>query len=416
MWLSSEGCRFNTGAIVDLSAGRTTYRANGMTQAIDGLRSRAVQAAPSITRALANAAMGAEGLIPLWFGEPNEPTPQFICDTAARSLAAGETFYAEGLGRPYLRQALADYMSDLYGREIGLHRVAVTVSGGNALNLAFQSVLEDGDTVATLTPAFPNLLAIPRLQGAQLITHKLENRDGRWHLDVDAFLETVKPAKVVLINSPSNPTGFMLNRTEIAHIMAVLRERGTWLISDEVYARIVFEGTAAPSFLEVAEPEDRLIVVNSFSKSWAMTGWRLGWLTLPPSLTPIVEKIAEFSIASAPPFAQRAGVTALQEGEAFIAQTAENYRAARAMVLQRLGEHPRVHCPDIDSTFYAFFKIDGVEDSVAFARQLITEAKIGLAPGDAFHMQDPGWFRLCFAQSPAQLSEALDRLIAYIDR
>lgn len=298
-------------------------------EAKQGLESRAIQVPPSITRELANAAMSVEGLIPLWFGEPNIPTPKFICDEAARSLAAGETFYAEGLGRPYLRDAISSYMSALYGKSIGVDRIAVTVSGGNALNLAFQSVLEEGDTVVTLTPAFPNLLSIPKLQGARTITHALEVKDGKWSLDVEAFLETAKGAKVVLLNSPSNPTGFMLTKDEIARIMEVLRERGTWLISDEVYARTVYSGKAAPSFLEVSEPEDRLIVVNSFSKTWAMTGWRLGWLTLPPSLTPVVEKIAEFSIASAPPFSQRAAVVALEQGEEFVAQMAKNYQHAR---------------------------------------------------------------------------------------
>jgi aspartate/methionine/tyrosine aminotransferase len=206
----------------------------------------------------------------------------------------------------------------------------------------------------------------------------------------------------------------MLSRAEMAHILRVLRERGTWIISDEVYARVVFEGRAAPSFLEVAEPEDRLIVVNSFSKSWAMTGWRLGWLTLPPSLTPLVEKIAEFSVACAPPFAQRAAVTALRDGEDFIAQTAQKYRTARALVQARLGAHPQILCPEPDSAFYAFFKVNGVSESVAYARALITEAGVGLAPGEAFLMQEPGWFRLCFAQGQAQLSEALDRLTAHI--
>ncbi|MEM9630882.1 MAG: pyridoxal phosphate-dependent aminotransferase [Pseudomonadota bacterium] len=387
-----------------------------MTQAVDGLKSRAVDAAPSITRELANAAMGTEGLIPLWFGEPNEPTPKFICDTATQALADGETFYAEGLGRPFLRHAIADYMTNLYGRQIGAERIAVTVSGGNALNLAFQSVLEEGDAVATITPAFPNLLAIPRLQGARLITHPMDIHEGRWRLDVDAFLEAAKPAKAVLINSPSNPTGFMLEPDEMHHIMQVLRQRGTWLISDEVYARIVFDRIVAPSFLDVSEPEDRLIVVNSFSKSWAMTGWRLGWLTLPPSLTPVIEKIAEFSVACAPPFAQRAAVTALAEGEPFIAETIAKYRLALDMIEENFACHPQVTFPVPNSAFYAFFKLNGVEDSVSLARDLIANAKVGLAPGEAFLMKEPGWFRLCFAQTPSQLGEALERLQPWLNQ
>lgn len=384
--------------------------------ALDGHSSRALRAAPSITRALANDAMGTKGLIPLWFGEPNEPTPQFICDAAADALRAGETFYAEGLGRPFLRDALSDYMSALYDKPITRDRIAVTVSGGNALNLAFQSVLNEGDTVATLTPAFPNLLAIPELQGANLIQYPLEIKNGRWALNVDGFLKACEPAKVVLINSPSNPTGIMLSDDEIAHIMDVLRKRGTWIISDEVYARIVYDCAVAPSFLTHSEPEDRLIVVNSFSKSWAMTGWRLGWLTLPPSLTPTVEKIVEFSIACAPPFTQRAGVRALVEGEDFLHETLQKYQQALELIQSRWAENPRIILPQPDSAFYAFFKIQGVTDTIETAKRLIDEAKLGLAPGEAFLMCEPGWFRLCFAQTQDQLSEALDRLDAWLEK
>ena len=384
--------------------------------ATEGLASRGVDVPPSITRVLANAAMGVDGLLPLWFGEPNQPTPAFICEAAAKSLGEGETFYAEGLGRPYLREAIATYMSGLYGHDIGMERVAVTVSGGNALNLAFQCVLNEGDVVATVTPAFPNLLGIPTLQGARMITHPLEVRNGRWSLDVEAFLDNVKGAKVVLLNSPSNPTGFTLHRDEVARIMEVFRERGTWLISDEVYTRLVYDGSKfAPSFLEVSEPEDRLIVVNLFSKSWAMTGWRLGWLTLPPSLTPVVEKLVEFSVACAPPYAQRAGVVALEEGEEFIAQTNTLYAAARDQVCTALQAHEGITCPVPEAAFYAFFHVAGVEDSVAFARMLIEKAHVGLAPGEAFLAPEPGWFRLCFAQTEEQLTEALKRLDPYLE-
>jgi aspartate/methionine/tyrosine aminotransferase len=249
-----------------------------------------------------------------------------------------------------------------------------------------------------------------------LIGHPLETCEGRWELDVEAFLEACKPAKAVLINSLSNPTGFMPERDEMDHILKVLRARGTWLISDEVYAGIVFDRPVAPSFLDVAEPEDRLIVVNSFSKSWAMTGWRLGWLTWPPLLTPLIEKIAEFSVACAPPFAQQAAVTALQEGEPFIAETTKQYSQALAVVQQRLGSHPRVTFPPPQSAFYAFFHVSGIEETLPAAQSLITEAQVGLAPGEAFLTKEPGWFRLCFAQSQVQFEQALERILMWLDR
>ncbi|MFT5708749.1 MAG: aspartate/methionine/tyrosine aminotransferase [Oceanospirillaceae bacterium] len=382
--------------------------------AIDQLQSNAIAVPPSITRVLANKAMAIEGMIPLWFGEPNQPTPQFICDAAAKSMKAGETFYAEGLGRPFLREAIAKYSSNLYSQSIESQRIAVTVSGGNALNLAFQALLQPNDKVATITPAFPNLLRIPQLQSAQLITHPLEIVDGQWTLNIDAFLETIADAKVVLINSPSNPTGWTMSREQQRQVLAALRSRGIWLIADEVYSRTTFNNEVAPSFLEISEPEDKLIVVNSFSKSWAMTGWRLGWLTLPPSLVPTVEKIAEFSIACAPPFTQRAGVVAIEQGEEFIKQSSDDYRIAKEKVEATLARYPNVQCPKIEATFYAFFRLPEVKDSIAFAQLLIDEAKVGLAPGEAFCAPNNGWFRLCFAQTPEVLDQALARLDHYL--
>jgi aspartate/methionine/tyrosine aminotransferase len=382
--------------------------------AADQLLSNAVAVPPSITRVLANKAMGLDGLIPLWFGEPNQPTPQFICDAAAQSMQAGETFYAEGLGRPFLRDAIATYSSNLYDKPISSDRIAVTVSGGNAINLAFQALLSPGDKVATIIPAFPNLLRIPQLQNAELITHSLEIIDNRWSLDIDAFIETASQAKVVLINSPSNPTGWTMTQAEQRRVLEELGRLDIWLIADEVYSRTTFDNSIAPSFLEVAQPEDKLIVVNSFSKSWAMTGWRLGWLTLPPSLVSTIEKIVEFSVACAPPFTQRAAVVAIEHGEEFIQASCENYRLAKEKVQNTLARYPAVQCPEIDATFYAFFRLPDVQDAIAFSQLLIDQAKVGLAPGEAFCAPSNGWFRLCFAQTPEVLDQALARLDHYL--
>lgn len=382
--------------------------------ATDQLTSNALDVPPSSIRVLANNAMGIDGLIPLWFGEPNQPTPQFICDEAARAMRAGETFYTEGLGRPYLREAIARYSTELYNTPIGSERIAVTVSGGNALNLAFQALLKPGDKVLTITPAFPNLLRIPELQSAQVITHPLDIIDNRWSLDIEAFIARAAEAKVVLINSPSNPTGWTMSTAQQRQVLDELRRLDVWLIADEVYSRTTFDNTTAPSFTEVAEPEDKLIVVNSFSKSWAMTGWRLGWLTLPQSLVGTIEKIMEFSVACAPPFTQRAAVVALEQGEEFIRDSSKNYRLAKEKVQSTLRQYPAIECPDIDATFYAFFRLPEVKDATAFSQLLIEQAKVGLAPGDAFCAPSNGWFRLCFAQTPDILYEALNRLDTYL--
>ncbi len=382
-----------------------------MNPIIENLQSRATGIPPSLTRVLANAAMGTKGILPLWFGEPNEPTPAFICESAAQSMASGDTFYSENLGHPFLRQTIADYLSNLHDSAITQDRIAITAAGANALNLAFQVLLNEGDTVVTLTPSFVNLIRIPEIQGAKLETFSVEFIEGEWKLDCERFIDACEHAKVVLINSPSNPTGFTLSREEMTSIMDSLRERGIWLISDEVYSRLVFNtDKAAPSFLDLAGPKDKLIVVNSFSKAWSMTGWRLGWLVLPNDLSPVIEKITEFSISCTPVFTQKAGATAILNGEPFIQNTVDKLRNARNYVVSALNKYEAVTCPLPQGAFYAFFHVKDVENTFQFAEKIIQEAKVGLAPGEGFLLEQSGWFRLCFAQTDQVLQEALKRL------
>ncbi|MCC3862427.1 pyridoxal phosphate-dependent aminotransferase [Pseudemcibacter aquimaris] len=383
-------------------------------KAIDGLESKGLRLNGSATRELANATMGRDNIIPLWFGEPDVSTPDFICKAAAGSLEHGETFYSEGLGKPFLREAIAKYQSGLFKNTIGTDRIAVTLSGGNALNLAFQLILNDGDKVVTTIPAFPNLLAIPSLQSAAVEAVHLEYGENGWKLDIDKFLAAARGAKVVLLNSPGNPTGWTLSREEQQTILQEFRKTGTWLISDEVYNRIYYNGLAAPSFLEIAEPEDRVIAVNSFSKTWAMTGWRIGWLTLPPSLIPTVEKLMEYSVACAPVFIQRAAKVALEQGEDFIKTSKNRYNAGLDVVEDRLSRHQNISFKRPEAAFYAYFQIDGVKNNMEMARYIIDETGVGLAPGVAFDPSAKDWFRLCFAQSEERLHQAFDRLDPFI--
>ncbi len=364
------------------------------------LSSQGLSIPVSKLRKLANTTMGAEGLIPLWFGEPDIPTPDFICEAAHQSMAAGNTYYTEGLGKPFLREAIAEYMSDLYRNTIGIDRIAVTVSGTNALNLAFQLLTQNGDRVVTTLPSFPTLLTVPELQYAELDTISLQPSGNGWSLDIDRLIEKTAGAKILLLNSPNNPTGWMLERDEIKAILDACRKSETWVISDEVYARIVYEEKAAPSFAEFAEPEDRLIIVNSFSKSWAMTGWRLGWLTLPPSLLYECEKLMEFSMSCAPEFVQAGGLVAIRQGENLIASQIARYRKGRDLAVSRLSAINGVTCVPPRAAFYAHFKIDGVTDNVGFAEKLAIEGKVGIAPGTTFDPSMENWFRVCFAKSP----------------
>jgi aspartate aminotransferase len=274
-----------------------------------------------------------------------------------------------------------------------------------------QALVGPGDVVVTTTPAWPNLPAVPRILNGAIRPVPLTPGNAGWRLDLDRLLDACDArTKVIFLNSPNNPTGWMMSAEEQREVQAFARKLGIWIVSDEVYARIVYDRPVAPSFLEIAGPGDRVIVVNSFSKSWAMTGWRLGWITAPAGLLETFEKLTEFNIAGPPGFIQRAGVVAVRDGEPFVEQTVARYGQARDLTVERLSAMPRVILPRPDAAFYAFFSIDGMTDTLGFAKRLVIEAGVGLAPGEAFGPGGEGRLRLCFAASLPTLERAFDRL------
>jgi aspartate/methionine/tyrosine aminotransferase len=352
-------------------------------------------------------------LIPLWFGESDLPTPRFIQDAAMAAMAAGHMRYTAKRGVPELRQALADYLTGLYGRAVDHERIQVTASGMSAIMVALQCLVEPGRSVVSVSPVWPNANAAVRVLGGTVREVALDaSPTGERTLDLGRLLGAIDATTVALfINSPGNPTGWVLDAAAMAAILDACRRRGVWIIADEVYGRIAFDRDVAPSFLEYAEPDDRLIVVNSFSKAWCMTGWRLGWLTVPTDLLPYLEKINEFNTSGAADFTQRAGIVALREGEAFVADLRAMCRINRDHVFDRLAQLPRVHIGRPRAGFYAFFAVDGEPDSEALARRLIDQAAVGLAPGAAFGAGGEGHLRLCFASATPTIGAALDRLV-----
>src|SRR5690606_29875757 len=330
----------------------------------------AIEALPSSKiRAIADAGMGRADLIPLWFGEPDTPTPKFICAAAAEALAAGDTFYQPNAGIAELRASLAAYMNGLYGTRLELDNVVVSASAMNALMLVMQALVDPGDVVVTTTPSWPNLPALPQILSGRVRSVPLTPGNAGWRLDLDRLFDACDGrTRVIFLNSPNNPTGWMMAGEEQKEVLAFARERGIWIVSDEVYARLVYDRGHAPSFLEQAEPDDRVIVVNSFSKTWSMTGWRLGWITAPAALGPTFEMLTEYNIAGPPGFVQRAGVVAVRDGEPFVAEIVARYRAARDLVLERVAAIPRLALPRPDAAFYAFMRVEGMSDSVAFAK------------------------------------------------
>jgi len=362
-------------------------------------------------REVANAGLGRSDVLAFWFGESDEVTPDFIREAAVRSLHDGETFYAHNLGIPELRAALSAYIGSLH-RPVDAGRIAVTSSGVSALMLAMQALAGAGDEVVAVVPVWPNLTAQPAILGARVTRVPLKPQGGAWKLDVEALLAAVTPqSKVLLVNAPNNPTGWTLSRAEQEAILAHCRRTGTWIIADEVYERVYFAGGCAPSFLDIAEPDDRLIVAHSFSKSFLMTGWRLGWLVVPPAMTEAIGKLIEFNTSCAPTFVQRAGLAALAGANEFVPGLVQRLKGCRDTLLPQLAALPRVQVAVPDGGMYAFFRVEGQDDSLAFAKRLVTEAGLGLAPGVAFGAEAEGWLRWCFAsRRPERLTEGVGRL------
>jgi aspartate/methionine/tyrosine aminotransferase len=365
-------------------------------------------------REVANAGLGRDDVLAFWFGESDEVTPEPIRQAAAASLAKGETFYSHNLGLAELRQGIAAYASRLHG-PVDAERIAVTSSGVTALMLAMQLLVSAGDEVVAVVPVWPNLTAQPAILGARVTRVPLKPQGGAWGLDLQALLDAVTPStRVLLVNAPNNPTGWILTRDEQRILLDHCRRTGTWIVADEVYERIWFGGgPAAPSFLDIATPDDRLIVAHSFSKSFLMTGWRLGWLVLPRASADAASKLLEFNTSCAPVFVQRGGLAALAMADDFVPTLIGRFREGRDRLIGGLQAMPGVTVASPLGGLYGFFKVAGEDDSLAFAKRLVSQHGLGLAPGSAFGPEGEGWLRWCFASRQVErLDEGLSRLRA----
>jgi aspartate/methionine/tyrosine aminotransferase len=345
-----------------------------------------------------------------WVGEPDEPTPQFIRRAATESIAAGELFYTHNLGIPELRDALAAYISRLH-RPTTREQIAVSSAGVNALMLASQLLVDPGDRVVEVVPLWPNLQEIPKILGAEVVTVALEFSPQGWTLDMERLLAALTPGtRALYLNSPNNPTGWTISRAEQRALLEHCRRHGIWIFADDAYERLYFGGGVAPSFLDLMGDDDRVISTNTFSKAWLMTGWRLGWLVVPPSLVADLGKLIEYNTSCTPVFVQRAGVAAVTQGEAVIAHTLERLRQARDYLVAELRKLPKVEVAVPSGTMYVFFRIDGMADSLAFCKELVRRHGLGLAPGAAFGPAGEGYVRWCFAAELEKLADGVARL------
>ncbi|MGU7769367.1 pyridoxal phosphate-dependent aminotransferase [Burkholderia sp. MR1-5-21] len=368
----------------------------------------------SLIREVANAGFGVPDVLPFWFGESDRVTPDFIRDAAAAALRDGATFYTHNLGTGTLRDALAAYVSARHGATAA-DAIAVTSSGVNALMLAAQLLVGPGDRVVAVTPLWPNLVEIPKILGAQVECVPLGYGRAGWQLDVGRLLAALTPGtRMLLLNSPNNPTGWTMSRDDQLAVLAHCRRHGIWLVADEVYERLAFDATGARSFLDIASRDERVVVVNSFSKAWAMTGWRLGWLVAPASVMGDLAKLVEYNTSCAPGFVQAAGEVALRDGEPFVRTFVAALRDARDHLVAALRTLPDVEVPPPPGAMYVFLRLPGSDDSLAFCKTLVRDAGLGLAPGRAFGPEGEGFVRWCYACDPARLDAGVERLRRFL--
>jgi aspartate/methionine/tyrosine aminotransferase len=360
-------------------------------------------------------ARGRENLMPLWIGEGDLPTPDFITRAASEALLAGETFYTWTQGIPALREAIVRYYQRHYGRDLSVDNIYVTGSGMQSIVLAIQTVASAGNEIVYLSPAWPNVVNAIGVSEAKPVTVELGFTDGRWVLDIERLKAAITPkTSAIFINSPSNPTGWTATHDDLTAILDLARKHGLWIIADEIYGLYYFEGARAPSFMDVMEPEDRIIFANSFSKNWCMTGWRVGWMVAPAEIGQTLTNLIQYSTSGVAQFMQKGAIAALEEGDDFIRTNIERARKSRDILCDALIATNRVETLKAEGALYAFLKIDGVTDSREEAFRIVDKTGVGLAPGTAFGPGGQGFMRACFLRDPLQVEDAANRLSDYI--
>jgi aspartate/methionine/tyrosine aminotransferase len=362
-----------------------------------------------------------QGLIPLWVGEGDRSTPAFIIEAAKASLDRGETFYTHQAGIPELRRVIASYMTRVYGAAPGggdfsPERFFVTIGGMHALDIAVRMTVGPGEEALVLSPAWPNFAGALSANGARARYVPLD-RGETWRLDPERLAAAVGPTtRAIFFNSPANPTGYVATEAELIAVLDLARSRGLWIVADEIYGRLTFGAERAPSFHDIMRADDKILFVQTFSKNWAMTGWRIGWLEAPPALGPTIENLVQYSTSGVPVPAQRAAVAALEGGEAFLADLLASLRVSRDIVADGLGATGRVRFARPEAAFYLFCAVEGETDSRRLALRLVDEAGIGVAPGGAFGPGGEGYVRICFARAPGEMAQATRRFARWLAR
>jgi len=381
----------------------------------NSLSPRALAAPQSGIVEVVNYARGREGLMALWVGEGDLPTPDFITSAASQALAAGETFYTWQRGLPELRDALSGYYARHFDVSLPRDHFFVTGSGMQAIALCVQALTAPGDEMIYLTPSWPNIAAALNVSGAKSVGVPLQFEGGKWVVDLNRIESAITPrTKALFVNTPSNPTGWTASLQDLRDLLALARKHDLWIMADEIYALYYYGGGRAPSFLDIMEEGDKIVFVNSFSKNWSMTGWRVGWIVAPTATGQVFENLIQYSTSGVAPFMQRGAIAALEHGDDFVRQNIERATLSRDILCDALIATNRVQTLKPDGALYAFLKIDGITNTRAAAIDIVDKTNVGLAPGSAFGEGGDLFLRACFLRDPKQMEEAASRLCDYI--
>jgi aspartate/methionine/tyrosine aminotransferase len=370
-----------------------------------------------------------QGIMPLYVGEGDLPTPSFIQAAVTESMGRGETFYGHQRGLINLREAIAAYMSRIYGdpfernvAPFGPDRFTVTMGGIHAIQCAVRLIASIGDEVIVPTPVWTNFLGVIAVAGATPVTVPLTlTRTGpdseAWSFDIERLAASITPrTRAIVIITPANPTGWTATRADLEALLDLARRHGLWIIADEIYGRVIYSGERAPSFHDIMDADDRIVFIQTFSKNWAMTGLRVGWLEAPTAFGPIIEKLMQYSTSGVSTPYQRGAVVAIEQGEDFVALQLRRMRESRDIICDGLAKTGRVRFARPEGAFYLFAAIEGETDTRSLAFRLIDEADVGVAPGSAFGPGGSDHVRICFARDPRQMEETVRRLTRWLAR